>query len=87
MDRECLVCGTWHAHLHHALPKSVWPEHRHNPSNLIPLCPSCHNDWHDGRRRVYRDMLPRLTWNLLALSAGYEWLDKWYPERGSSLPF
>jgi 5-methylcytosine-specific restriction endonuclease McrA len=87
MDRECLVCGAWHSHAHHALPKSVWPEHRHNRANLILLCPSCHMDWHAGRRPVYRESLHATTRHLLALSAPSEWLDKWYPQRPSVTPF
>lgn len=35
------VCG------HHILPKSVYPEHRLNEKNIIPLCFMCHGTAHD----------------------------------------
>jgi hypothetical protein len=84
----CLVCGTTPSHLHHALPKSVWPQHRDNPDVLVPLCYPCHNDWHDGRARVCWEDLPPVTRALIQGSAGQEWIDRWYPSRPlADLPY
>lgn len=84
---SCLVCNAEHAHKHHALPKSVWPEHRDNPANLIPLCFRCHNDWHAGLDAVTWDVLPDVTRILLRGVASPRWLDRWYPTREGELPF
>lgn len=40
------MCDTQTDHIdpHHILPKSVYPQHRHNPENIAVLCRSeCHN--------------------------------------------
>jgi hypothetical protein len=44
-DYKCEKCGnrTDDQDPHHILPKSVYPQHRHNPSNIAILCRrKCH---------------------------------------------
>jgi 5-methylcytosine-specific restriction endonuclease McrA len=86
--RQCLVCGAPDAHEHHALPKSVWPLHRDNPDVFVPLCFHCHNDWHDGRARVYLEDLPLRTRALVTANASGPWVARWYPSRpNAGTPF
>jgi len=35
---RCVVCGEISGILHHLLPKSVYPEHRNEPMNLVFVC-------------------------------------------------
>jgi hypothetical protein len=85
---SCLVCGREPAHSHHTLPKSVWPQHRDNPSCLVPLCFVCHDAWHRCYGNVPWDMLPLVTQRLISVSADTRWIERWYPQRAFAvLPF
>lgn len=41
MSGSCEICGALGAHGHHILEKSVYPEYREEPMNLVTLC-----NWH-----------------------------------------
>ena len=52
-DRRCAGCATPESdcrtrlHVHHIQPARSFddPEARNDPSNLVALCPTCHNEW------------------------------------------
>jgi hypothetical protein len=48
---------------------------------FVPLCFHCHNDWHDGRTRVYLEDLPPRTRALVTANASGPWVARWYPSR------
>jgi len=53
---RCAICGLKRPRLriHH---KNMNPSDN-RPSNLLPLCPNCHDDIHDKKRiKVYRNMI------------------------------
>jgi 5-methylcytosine-specific restriction endonuclease McrA len=54
------VCG------HHVLPKSIYPEHRLNEKNIIPLCFMCHRTAHDHPKEF-------ADWLKVMRPGQYEW--------------
>lgn len=50
--------GTVHATIHHIKPVSLYPELKKDYSNLMLLCPKCHEDLHkEIERRGYVEIL------------------------------
>jgi hypothetical protein len=55
---------------------------------FVPLCFHCHQDWHDGRARVYLEDLPPRTRKLVLANASGPWMARWYPSRpNAGTPF
>jgi hypothetical protein len=61
-DLLCARCSRRGASNHHLLAKSIYPEYREEPMNLIPLC-----DWHhtmDGRNCPHGNPEAQAAFNL-----------------------
>lgn len=86
-DHACRNCGARAAHAHHVLPRSTCRDGITEPLNIIPLCDDCHGGWHDRYVTLYRSIFlaAELAWVLA--HGDPVWLDEWYPERGSDLPY
>ena len=79
-EDRCRNCGSaGRLDLHHAVPRSLAPEHRYNPLNCITLCRSCHMKHHAGMP------LPRAIFTadeqreLEKIAPSIGWLARRYP--------
>ncbi len=54
VPRECVLCGyKKNVHLHHVLPRHLYPQFAVDHTNLIALCKDCH--FHSGHGNNYRN--------------------------------
>jgi hypothetical protein len=73
---RCVVtgCGNWPWHIHHALPRSKWPEFTLEPLNMVAICAE-HHDLHErAHRRIRQDELPEATLTWIRTLGGRETL-------------
>lgn len=80
-DGRCRSCAKRAHHAHHAVPRSLSADGKHDLLNCLPLCHACHSGWHDGRRTIYRDAFTTEEWAFVTTLIGPGWLDQRYPER------
>jgi 5-methylcytosine-specific restriction endonuclease McrA len=85
--KSCVNCSDPYGHLHHAIPKSICPEGRHEPLNHIRLCFRCHMGWHERSVTIYRNVFSDAAWEWLVAHIRTSWLDTWYPPRPTETPF
>jgi 5-methylcytosine-specific restriction endonuclease McrA len=71
----CVVCGGRAAHLHHVLPVQRWPEHEHEPRNMVAVCPGCHDNHERAHRRIRRGELSAAVLDWATTACG------WYVEK------
>lgn len=86
-DHGCRNCPAKAEVAHHVLPRSMCGEGITEPLNQIPLCDDCHRGWHDRFVILYRSILTAVEWAWVSAHGDPVWLDHWYPERVSDLPF
>ena len=55
--KVCELCGTTeNITIHHALPRSVFPERMYEATNMVLLCQECHSQFHRNCSKFCRGM-------------------------------
>ena len=82
---RCRLCGTagGELHLHHLIPRSLSRAGRDDPDNLIGLCFSCHDGFHQGTP-IPRSILTMREWEAMERYApSLGWLARRYPRKAT----